>query len=631
MIHQLEEESFTETQNEFSSGFERFNIDSRRVYGVLTIADVLSFSLHETPSLHVNSFNGWKSRNEESEEFKDTYLNIPIYCWHFMIRRLYSVANSGFMTGLYKQFKLLIRDAKFPEDDTPRFMINISLLALDEEHCLYNIVDTSCLFQAQESLKRIKESIGEGVAEWDYLRETMNANDKWYEIVGNSKNDKISFKSMKDRIHPEDSKAYEGYFQSRLFGTKDYGKVSSYRLYNMKKDEYVWCSSSFRVTKKSNLGIPLVVTSIKQDINNMKNAQLAAESYQKELFEVLKNVPAPIFIMDSQCRVSYINPAYEQFTGKSLSQVEGTKWTGTLYEKSDHEEVKRMIYEFNRSLKEKKLTSSRTHLLGPDMRKIDVRVDFHPTKSQDSFYGVLSDISDIIKFNVLLEDRNQELKAAISKKDLALDSQNLVFNSISHEICTPLNGIMGNVALLKQNLYSHDEQISDILASITQCSQSLSDTVMQILKYSITLSDTTGNFDKLFPDKVDLVRFILDIIDSIMNTEKFKDCKIDCNFDNLPTHIKSPAQIRLNGFFVQHIMKNLITNGLDFNENRWARVKVSLESESDANQETYLFFEVLDNGKGIEEYKQRKIFEPFYRSNFSDGKGKHMSLYVNMI
>jgi signal transduction histidine kinase len=63
---------------------------------------------------------------------------------------------------------------------------------------------------------------------------------------------------------------------------------------------------------------------------------------------------------------------------------------------------------------------------------------------------------------------------------------------------------------------------------------------------------------------------------------------------------------------IEQVLTNLINNSVDFVQKETGKIEISCKDENDS-----LFFEVKDNGPGIEEEKQKLLFKKFYQADTS--------------
>lgn len=189
---------------------------------------------------------------------------------------------------------------------------------------------------------------------------------------------------------------------------------------------------------------------------------------------------------------------------------------------------------------------------------------------------------------VLNEQKNHALAATQSKS--------VFLANMSHEIRTPLNAITGFIGLLKQG--EKDSTKLKYLHTIEDSSASLIGIINDILDFSKIESN------KL---EIELVDFnphtaFNSVADLFKARSSEKNITLHVNIDqNLPQSLHSdPLRIK-------QVLTNLLSNAVKFTEaNRSIYLDISYYF-----QRHCLHVSVTDQGIGISEENQRKIFQPF--------------------
>ncbi|MFK7942008.1 MAG: ATP-binding protein [Paracoccaceae bacterium] len=172
---------------------------------------------------------------------------------------------------------------------------------------------------------------------------------------------------------------------------------------------------------------------------------------------------------------------------------------------------------------------------------------------------------------------------------------------MSHEMRTPMNGILGSTALLLRA--ELDEQQRKLLDVITGSGEVL-----------LRLIDDVLDLSRLDADAVDLVEEdvnITAVIDqSIGIVRPAADAQgLDIRIKPLEVPAEAPL-VRGDVVRIKQILLNLLTNGVKFTEK--GHVEVSLDHTIGPEGVT-LAIEVTDTGVGIAEDKLEQIFENFYQ------------------
>ena len=173
--------------------------------------------------------------------------------------------------------------------------------------------------------------------------------------------------------------------------------------------------------------------------------------------------------------------------------------------------------------------------------------------------------------------------------------------NVSHELKTPLTSISGYAEIIHQGLVK-DEDKDRFTEKIYQEAQRLLALIGDILELS-RLDEQQKLLDY---DLIDMLELTKNTVQSLQLLAEKHQVEI--------TVTGEPITIAGNKKVLSEICHNLLENAIRYNcKNGW--VKVSLEQKIDK-----LIFTVADNGIGIADEDQGRIFERFYRADKSHSK-----------
>jgi len=206
------------------------------------------------------------------------------------------------------------------------------------------------------------------------------------------------------------------------------------------------------------------------------------------------------------------------------------------------------------------------------------------------------------KTTAQLEQVNRQLEASLERanmlteKALAADSAKSEFlANISHELCMPLNAIIGfSQVLAEQDLTDEQGRYVDI---IRESSENILQLINDILDFSRM---EIGVLDVQISDCS--LGCLLAVTESLMRPaameKKLKFEILQCG--------ELPAQIRTDSARLRQCLINLTSNAIKFTEKGHVYVNVSAQ---EVDGRSYICFEVEDTGVGIPPEKQQVIFE----------------------
>lgn len=240
-----------------------------------------------------------------------------------------------------------------------------------------------------------------------------------------------------------------------------------------------------------------------------------------------------------------------------------------------------------------------------------------------SFYSVGIDITgerrEQNRQRKALEDAYQSARVANSAKTNFL-------STMSHDIRTPMNAIMGMAAIAQANL-SYPDRVHDCLSKINMSSRHLLSLINEVLDMSKIES---GKID-LAPEEVilpDLIQNISDMCRPLV-TEKNLDFKI------IASQVRH-EKIIVDGDRLQQVLMNLLSNSIKYTPDGGVIVLDITEIPSVLEKRGQFEFTVSDNGIGMPEEYIPHIFEPFSRAEDSriskiQGTGLGMAITENIV
>ena len=218
--------------------------------------------------------------------------------------------------------------------------------------------------------------------------------------------------------------------------------------------------------------------------------------------------------------------------------------------------------------------------------------------------------------------QNTDLKKA---RDIALKAEQMkeqLLASVSHEMRTPMNAILGMSNLLSQTLLNEEQR--EYVTSIKQSSELLLGLINDILEIS-ALKNSKIKFERKAFDIKALLRNLIEVM-------KYKAQEKSLVFE-LSIGTSVPQWLLGDALRLNQILFNLVGNAIKFTARGAIRVDVDKISETDG--QSVLKFSVIDSGIGIPEDKLDVIFEAFTRLESKDqiyeGTGLGLSISKNLV
>jgi signal transduction histidine kinase/ActR/RegA family two-component response regulator len=207
----------------------------------------------------------------------------------------------------------------------------------------------------------------------------------------------------------------------------------------------------------------------------------------------------------------------------------------------------------------------------------------------------------------MLELSRQSLEKKVTERtaDLqeALRVKSEFMASISHELRTPMNGVIGMTDLLKETELNPEQQLQvEVMHSSARSLLRIINDVLTFTKHD----HKDVNLEIIPVDLHDLVQQVMLLIKTSMNP----DVQLTCNIDN-----SFPRWILCDPVRIRQILTNLLGNAAKFTEQGF--VKVDIHHEPAGADKINLRVDVQDTGIGISADAIELLFQPFTQADNS--------------
>jgi len=244
-------------------------------------------------------------------------------------------------------------------------------------------------------------------------------------------------------------------------------------------------------------------------------------------------------------------------------------------------------------------------------------------------YFVIATLNGVLTYKIR-QMKKETLKR--EEKENAIKLYNTLFNSLSHELQTPIATIIGSTDTLKENgTKLSDKNKNDLVDEISIASLRLNEQVENLLD----ISRLESGYLKLKRDWCDINELIYSAVNKLQN--KSGKHKIEINVpENFPL-------FNLDFGIMEQVLYNLLNNAIQHTaENSVISVSVrytttivghfekdnyegEMRRDSVSNK---LVLTVSDNGKGFPEDEIGKVFNKFYRLHNSKTGGTGLGLSI---
>jgi len=217
-----------------------------------------------------------------------------------------------------------------------------------------------------------------------------------------------------------------------------------------------------------------------------------------------------------------------------------------------------------------------------------------------------------------LTNTNLQLKKSQNEAMRANAALTKFLGSMSHEMRTPLNAMIGFAQLLDLKL--KDDDLKTHAHEIVTAGDYLIHLVNELLDLTAI---ETGNIKLQFEDH-DLGALTREAIEIVRPLARKRSIRIE---NETPQNQSFPVHIDVRRF--QQVLLNILSNAIKFNREN-GLIKIRLE-----NPENYYKVSVEDTGKGLSAEQMEKIFLPFERLGIEnqhiEGTGLGMSISKELL
>ena len=217
------------------------------------------------------------------------------------------------------------------------------------------------------------------------------------------------------------------------------------------------------------------------------------------------------------------------------------------------------------------------------------------------------------------QKQKQLLMNAAEEADAANKAKSAFLLSISHDIRTPMNAIIGftNIAL-------HQNMVSDIHDSLKKVQQS-SNHLLSLLNDVLDFSRIESGKVTISPEPVDMNQ-LADNVQAIMNGLLYNR---DLQFEVHRESLKNPY-VLADVVRIREVLVNLLGNAVKFTKDG-GEITLDISSYPGADEKHIITrYVVRDNGIGMSEEYQKKLFDPFSQEDDANARTQYKGTGLGM-
>lgn len=324
------------------------------------------------------------------------------------------------------------------------------------------------------------------------------------------------------------------------------------------------------------------------------------ENFNNLLAAFYDNTPNPIEIINEKGEIVYFNKKYSELFGVNAETiVDYNVFSDNVIKKNGIESKLKNCFYNKETIQIEKFSNTflkRNHNAVPIINTTVVFMEYNKTN-----YLILYHFDNTDVFLA-----NAEIKKAREMYRESERLKNSFLNTLSHEIRTPFNIILGYTTILKENLIDQlNSEDQNIVISLQEGSERLFRSLTQILEYA---QIEAGNF-KVNIESVNLISVLKSVI------HNYEDEAGDKNLNIKKTFSSHSIMVNADLTCLNKALNNLMENAIKFTNQGYIEIETSvIESKNVA------VCKIKDTGIGISQDYLNNLFSAFSQEDLSIGR-----------
>lgn len=231
--------------------------------------------------------------------------------------------------------------------------------------------------------------------------------------------------------------------------------------------------------------------------------------------------------------------------------------------------------------------------------------------------GYHQDITDTM---MTRREQDKKLMEALVEARRANAVKSQFLSHMSHDIRTPINGILGMLSIIERSL-NDPERRRECRQKIRMAAEHL----LSLINDVLDISKLESGHQEIASEPFDLCELIESCIEMIRPQAESQSIRIEDTYMDLRhrTYIGSPLHLR-------QILMNILSNSVKYNR-PGGRIRVLVEELSSDDTAAFGRLTVEDTGIGMSEEFQKHLFEPFTQEHMdarTDYKGTGLGMAI---
>ena len=233
------------------------------------------------------------------------------------------------------------------------------------------------------------------------------------------------------------------------------------------------------------------------------------------------------------------------------------------------------------------------------------RIEFAQVQLPNGKTGIVAGFKDVDEDVRKEQEIQQVLRDAIDSANASSKAKSDFLSSMSHDIRTPMNGIIGMTAIATAHLDDR-ERVEDCLKKISEASSHLLSLINEVL-----------DMNKIESGKVELNEENFNLSELVNTLLAMTKAQLESHRHTLNVNIADVVHENVIGdsHRIQQVFVNLMSNAIKYTPDGGTISLTVAERPTNAHGIACYEFVFEDNGIGMTEEFQKHLFEPFTRAN----------------
>lgn len=338
----------------------------------------------------------------------------------------------------------------------------------------------------------------------------------------------------------------------------------------------------------------------------LKNKYIPTAEFYSQIIDSLQDYS--IFTLDKDFIINSWSSGSTKIFGYETEEVIGEHFDLIFTEEDLKNGVSKK--EIETALKEGRATDNRWHIAKDRTLFYAYGLVFPLTGLDGEMLGyvkILRDLTDRKQSEDAIKNYVKELEDLNTHKES-------VMAILSHDLRSPLSGIIGTAKYLKENFHKmKSEDVQEMLDLLYKSSID----ELEMLDYLVEWARIKYASDVFSPTKIKLTEFIDKVFDTLNETAAI-------NTINLHHEIEENTTVFADAKMLISIIQNIVSNAIKHTE-KGGEITVSAKSKDDK-----IIVQVKDNGIGMSKEIMEKLFTPQMKT-LSESRKKNKGAGIGLL